>query len=99
MAASVCSSFRTSTSWWSPRPATMGVRARAMPRSSSCAISWFQRFAIERLLVEMSELGLAVFIAAVFLLAGGIKGVLGLGLPTVGMGLLSVVMPPAQAAG
>ena len=29
----------------------------------------------------MSEFSLAVFIAAVFLLAGGIKGVLGLGLP------------------
>lgn len=47
----------------------------------------------------MSEFTLAVFIAAVFLLAGSIKGVLGLGLPTVAMGLLSVVMTPAQAAG
>lgn len=47
----------------------------------------------------MSEFSLAAFIAAVFLLAGGIKGVLGLGLPTVGMGLLSIVMTPAQAAG
>jgi uncharacterized membrane protein YfcA len=47
----------------------------------------------------MSEFTLAMFIAAVFLLAGGIKGVLGLGLPTVGMGLLSIVMTPAQAAG
>src|ERR1043165_2435773 len=47
----------------------------------------------------MSEVTLAVFIAAVFLLAGGVKGVLGLGLPTVGMGLLSTVMTPAQAAG
>ena len=46
----------------------------------------------------MSELALAVFIAAVFLFAGGIKGVLGLGLPTVGMGLLSIVMTPVQAA-
>src|SRR5215510_11490691 len=47
----------------------------------------------------MSELALAGFIAAVFMLAGGVKGVLGLGLPTVGMGLLSIVMTPAQAAG
>src|SRR4026207_2437558 len=47
----------------------------------------------------MSEFTLAVFIAAVFLLAGGVKGILGLGLPTVGMGLLSIVMTPAQAAG
>jgi hypothetical protein len=33
-----------------------------------------------------------------FLLAGLVKGVIGLGLPTVSMGLLSVVMPPAKAA-
>ena len=36
-------------------------------------------------------------IAAVFLLAGFIKGVLGLGLPSVAMGLLAVTMPPAHA--
>jgi uncharacterized protein len=47
----------------------------------------------------MSEVTLAAFIAAVFLVAGGIKGVLGLGLPTVAMGLLSIVMTPVQAAG
>ncbi len=33
-----------------------------------------------------------------FLIAGFVKGVIGLGLPTVSMGLLSVVMPPAKAA-
>jgi len=33
-----------------------------------------------------------------FLLAGFVKGVIGLGLPTVSMGLLSVVMAPAKAA-
>ena len=38
-----------------------------------------------------------IFIAAVFLLAGFVKGVIGLGLPTVSMGLLAVTMPPAQA--
>jgi uncharacterized protein len=40
---------------------------------------------------------LLILIAAAFLLAGFIKGVLGLGLPTVAMGLLAVSMPPAQA--
>ena len=40
---------------------------------------------------------LLLLIAAAFLLAGFIKGVLGLGLPTVSMGLLAVSMPPAQA--
>lgn len=33
-----------------------------------------------------------------FLLAGFVKGMIGLGLPTVAMGLLSLTMPPAQAA-
>ena len=36
--------------------------------------------------------------AGTFLLAGFVKGVIGLGLPTVAVGLLSVVMTPAQAA-
>ncbi|HEX3502262.1 MAG TPA: sulfite exporter TauE/SafE family protein [Xanthobacteraceae bacterium] len=38
------------------------------------------------------------FIGAVFVLAGIVKGVTGLGLPTVSMGLLAVVMTPLQAA-
>jgi uncharacterized protein len=38
-----------------------------------------------------------LLIAASLLLAGFIKGVLGLGLPTVAMGLLAVSMPPGQA--
>jgi uncharacterized protein len=36
--------------------------------------------------------------ALTFLLAGFVKGVIGLGLPTVSMGLLSLVMAPAKAA-
>jgi uncharacterized membrane protein YfcA len=36
--------------------------------------------------------------AATFLLAGFVKGVIGMGLPTVAMGLLAVVLPPAEAA-
>ncbi len=40
---------------------------------------------------------LLLLIAAAFLLAGFIKGVLGLGLPTVSMGLLAITMPPAHA--
>ncbi|MBI1207713.1 MAG: TSUP family transporter [Azospirillum sp.] len=35
---------------------------------------------------------------AIFLLAGLVKGIVGMGLPTVAMGLLALVMPPAQAA-
>src|SRR5947207_1193646 len=40
---------------------------------------------------------LLILIAAAFLFAGFVKGVIGLGLPTVAMGLLAVTMPPAQA--
>ena len=40
---------------------------------------------------------LLLFIAAAFLLAGFIKGVIGLGLPTVSMGLLAVTMQPSHA--
>ncbi len=39
-----------------------------------------------------------IFIAAVFALAGFIKGVIGLGLPTISMGLLALVMAPVEAA-
>ncbi len=38
------------------------------------------------------------FAVSTFLLAGFVKGVIGLGLPTIAMGLLAVVMTPAQAA-
>ena len=34
-------------------------------------------------------------VAATFVLAGFVKGVIGLGLPTVAMGLLAIVMTPA----
>jgi uncharacterized protein len=39
-----------------------------------------------------------VAIGAVFALAGFIKGLTGLGLPTIAMGLLAIVMPPVHAA-
>ena len=37
-------------------------------------------------------------VVAVFLLAGWVKGVVGMGLPTVAMGALGLAMPPVQAA-
>jgi uncharacterized protein len=39
-----------------------------------------------------------IAVASVFLLAGIVKGVVGMGLPTVAMGLLAILMPPAQGA-
>ncbi len=48
-------------------------------------------------MLSAAPLGLA-FLLFAFLLAGGVKGLLGVGLPTVAMALLSFSMPPAQAA-
>jgi uncharacterized membrane protein YfcA len=42
--------------------------------------------------------GALAVVGAAFVLAGFVKGVIGLGLPTVAIGVLSVVMLPAQAA-
>ena len=38
------------------------------------------------------DIGDLIFISLTFVLAGFVKGVIGLGLPTVGMGLLAVAM-------
>jgi uncharacterized membrane protein YfcA len=44
---------------------------------------------------DLSSLSLIVF---TFIVAGFVKGVIGLGLPTVAVGLLGLVMPPAESA-
>jgi len=46
----------------------------------------------------LMSLSVLMFIAGVFILAGFVKGVVGLGLPAIAMGLLAVVMRPADAA-
>jgi uncharacterized membrane protein YfcA len=47
---------------------------------------------------EGMPLSILALVALVFVLAGLVKGVVGLGLPTVAVGLLGAVMPPAEAA-
>lgn len=51
---------------------------------------------------DIASLQAAIFtpwtVCVAFVLAGLVKGVVGLGLPTVAMGLLGTLMPPAQAA-
>ena len=39
-----------------------------------------------------------ILVCLVFVVAGFTKGIIGLGLPTIAMGLLAVVLPPAEAA-
>ncbi|HEK1685818.1 TPA: sulfite exporter TauE/SafE family protein [Pseudomonas putida] len=43
-------------------------------------------------------LALSLLVIFTFALAGAVKGVIGLGMPTIAMGLLGLAMPPAQAA-
>jgi len=47
---------------------------------------------------QLAGVTTAFLIGATFLLAGLVKGVIGMGLPTVAMGLLALVLPPAEAA-
>ena len=47
---------------------------------------------------DTAQLVFFALVAAIFALGGFVKGVVGLGLPTIAMGLLSVLMLPAQAA-
>lgn len=49
-------------------------------------------------MLDIESASIAVAITATFLLAGITKGVIGMGLPTIAMGLLGTVMTPAQAA-
>jgi len=46
----------------------------------------------------MHDALLVAFVTLTFIMAGLVKGVIGLGLPTVAVGLLGLVLPPAQAA-
>jgi uncharacterized membrane protein YfcA len=48
--------------------------------------------------VRVTDPATIAAIAVVFLLAGIVKGVVGLGLPTLSMGLLTLMVSPAQAA-
>ncbi len=45
-----------------------------------------------------NALGPTAAIALVFVLAGFVKGAIGMGLPTVAMGFLTLLMPPSEAA-
>ena len=46
----------------------------------------------------MEPFALVALVVATFLLAGLVKGVVGMGLPPVAIGIMALAMPPAQAA-
>lgn len=48
--------------------------------------------------MDSTTISQALLVAAVFMLAGGVKGISGMGLPTVAMSLLGLWMPATQAA-
>ncbi|KHK63845.1 MULTISPECIES: sulfite exporter TauE/SafE family protein [Pseudomonas] len=55
---------------------------------------------MDTLIAFYQNLGLALSLLVIgtFLLAGAVKGMIGLGLPTIAMGLLGLALSPAQAA-
>src|SRR3981081_1546430 len=77
------------------------LRARRHSAAFGVAEGWLRNLQIVPMGLIGQCLGVAgpllPFIAAAFLLAGFVKGVIGLGLPTVAMGLLAGSMPPAHA--
>src|SRR5205807_946975 len=48
--------------------------------------------------MSIDNVSVFVLVAAVFALGGFVKGVIGLGLRTITMGMLGLALPPAQAA-
>jgi uncharacterized membrane protein YfcA len=65
-------------------------------------MSWFAALPLSWAGIKLppmeTSLSVVLITALTFLLAGFVKGVIGLGLPTVSMGLLALVMTPVQAA-
>ena len=84
------------------------MTASASHKTRGCLSIWRISDAIENLhnspmntfLAFYQNLGLTLTLLVIgtFLLAGTVKGVIGLGLPTVAMGMLGLAMLPAQAA-
>jgi uncharacterized protein len=81
------------------------ARLRAAPSKANAPAEEFRylpesrrTFLIFRGLMPSADTLPIVVTALAFLLAGFVKGVIGLGLPTVSMGLLALVMSPAKAA-
>lgn len=70
------------------------LRSRLRPAGDASA--WNDDVILGRM--TDSSLGLITAIAATFVLAGVVKGVTGMGLPTVAMGVLGAIMSPASAA-
>jgi hypothetical protein len=71
-------------------------------RVASMCIASRQAFAqglpVENTGVDVDSAHILIATAGAFLLAGFVKGVIGLGLPTVSIGLLGLLLAPAQAA-
>eukprot|EP01035_Chromulina_nebulosa_P037695 gene37694-50888_t len=79
----------------SPRPSGCFVRGRSIPMARS-PIKGLQIASGDRAMPF--DISIWIICGAVLLLAGFVKGVIGLGLPTISVGLLGLVMTPLQAA-
>jgi uncharacterized membrane protein YfcA len=72
--------------------------------AASVAFGWTEgyrsdfRIVTGRARPQLAGMSMWILIGATFLLAGTVKGVIGMGLPTVAMGVLALALPPAEAA-
>jgi len=89
-----------------PAPTRSVCSAYCRTRGWLCALRIFRRMGMPqhrpmKTLVEFYQnmgWALSLLVMMTFLLAGTVKGVIGLGLPTVAMGMLGLAIAPAQAA-
>ncbi len=79
---------------WTPRQVSAFVQAEGRQWNSHI-VGWRAQDQVQGMI---DSTGLMALAAVTFLLAGFVKGVIGLGLPTVAVGLLGLAMAPAQAA-
>src|SRR5215216_629 len=78
---------------------SQAMTGRLLPSPKPKAVSVTSRLCLLLRWVNVRSMfePVLILIGFAFLLAGFVKGVIGLGLPTVSMGLLAVTMPPGQA--
>lgn len=83
---------------FSRAPFAIHIPSLAEPRIADAAALDHGRASSKGSTLDLTSASVLIAIAAIFVLAGLVKGVIGMGLPTVAIGLLGLMMTPARAA-
>jgi uncharacterized membrane protein YfcA len=75
-----------------------GIECRVASMRIASGQAFAQGLPVENTGMDVDSAHILILTAGAFLLAGFVKGVIGLGLPTVSIGLLGLLLAPAQAA-